>query len=114
MYFFYTLLKNGYSCEARSYKIFCTALFSMLEAECIHYLKGKNAYHDGHKGSYIQLYFYEINILYFTGFSVCVSVHIFKLSCQKAYYDGHNDRFIHMYFYEPNILYITEYSVLYV
>ena len=81
MYFFYTLLKNGYSCEARSYKIFCTALFSESEAVSIYYLRGQKVYHDGHKGSYIQLYFYEINILYF--YNILVSCQKHKMTDKK-------------------------------
>ena len=53
---------------------------------CIVKLRGPKSYRDGH----IQLYFYEINILYFTKFSVRSSiseleaVHIFKLRRKSA------------------------------
>ena len=43
------------------------------------------------------MYFHEINILYFSRFSVqhfiseLEAVRTFKQSCQKAHHDGHND-----------------------
>ena len=59
----------------------------------------------------MQLYFYELNILYLTGFSVRSSiseleaVHIFRLKGPNPYDDGHTDimvdiYMIQLYFYE--------------
>ena len=70
---------------------------------------------------YIQLYFYEINFLYFARFSVRSSlseleaVHIFKLTGQNACHDGHMyipaDMYtVQLYRYEPNIIYFTTFS----